>query len=159
MPEPGGATIRCWPLTSTGNRREVAAGKPLEERFETSLENLSGFLAFELAAEDGALGSFVVPVPLTGVPEQRDRLLLRLLIGNAERFFRYLMALLDEDAGEISLLDVIERISDEPGSQDGGGPTSLPVLEKLLRTMRPGKDPRRQGRDRPGHRPPPLHRR
>ena len=141
VPEPGGATIRCWPLTSTGNRREVAAGKPLEERFETSLEKLSGFLAFELAAEDGALSSFVVPVPLTGMPEQRDRLLLRLLVGNAERFFRYLMALLEEGPAEFGLLDTIERINDEPVAPDGGGPMSLPVLEKLLRTMRrdPGK--------------------
>ena len=84
-------------------------------------------------------GRFVVPAALTGVPEQRDRLLLRLLVGNAERFFRYLMALLEEDPAEFGLLDTIERISDEPVAPDGGGPMSLPVLEKLLRTMR--KDP------------------
>ena len=139
MPEPTGVTIRCWPLTVAGNPRIVAAGRPLEERFDTSLENLSGFLAFELAHTDGTLSRFVVPAALTGVPEQRERLLLRLLIGNAERFFRYLMALLDEDATELSLLDTIERISDEPGTPDGNGSVSLPVLEKLLRTMR--RDP------------------
>ena len=83
----------------------------------------------------------MVPVPLTGIPEQRDRLLLRLLIGKPGRFFRYLMALLEEDPAEFGLLDTIERISDEPVAPDGGGPMSLPVLEKLLRTMRrdPGK--------------------
>ena len=53
VPAPDGVTVCCWPLTSTGNRREVAVGRPLRERFETSLENLSGFLAFELAHEDG----------------------------------------------------------------------------------------------------------
>lgn len=141
MPEPTGVTIRCWPLTVAGNPRIVAAGRPLEERFDTSLENLSGFLAFELAHTDGMLSRFVVPAALTGVPEQRDRLLLRLLVGNAERFFRYLIALLEEDPAEFGLLDTIERISDEPVAPDGGGPMSLPVLEKLLRTMRrdPGK--------------------
>ena len=141
MPEPTGVTIRCWPLTVAGNPRIVAAGRPLEERFDTSLENLSGFLAFELAHTDGTLSRFVVPAALTGVPEQRDRLLLRLLVGNAERFFRYLIALLEEDPAEFGLLDTIERISDEPVAPDGGGPMSLPVLEKLLRTMRrdPGK--------------------
>ena len=141
MPEPDDVTIRCWPLTVAGNRRIVAAGRPLEERFDTSLENLSGFLAFELAHTDGTLSRFVVPAALTGVPEQRDRLLLRLLVGNAERFFRYLMALLEEDPAEFGLLDTIERISDEPGTPDGGGPVSFPVLERLLRTMRhdPGK--------------------
>ena len=141
MPEPTDVTIHCWPLTVAGNRHIVAAGRPLEERFDTSLENLSGFLAFELAHTDGTLSRFVVPAALTGVPEQRDRLLLRLLVGNAERFFRYLMALLEEDPAEFGLLDTIGRIGDEPVAPDGGGPTSLPVLEKLLRTMRrdPGK--------------------
>ena len=141
MPEPTDVTIHCWPLTVAGNRHIIAAGKPLEERFDTSLENLSGFLAFELAHTDGTLSRFVVPAALTGVPEQRDRLLLRLLVGNAERFFRYLMALLEEDPAEFGLLDTIGRIGDEPVAPDGGGPMSLPVLEKLLRTMRrdPGK--------------------
>ena len=139
MPVLSDVSIHCWPLATAGNRRQVSAGEPLEVRFETSLENLSGFLAFELAHED-TLSSFVVPVRLVGMPEQRDRLLLRMLIGNAERFFRYLMALLEEDSAEFTLLDTIERISNEPATpDDGGGSMSLPVLEKLLRTMR--RDP------------------
>ena len=136
MPALEGVSIHCWPLATAGNRRQVRAGESLEARFETSLENLSGFLAFELTHKDGTLSSFVVPAALVGAPEQRDRLLLRLLVGNAERFFRYLMALLEEDSAEFSLLDTIERISDEPVTPDGGGSTKLPVLEKLLRTMR-----------------------
>ena len=139
MPEPTNVTIHCWPLTVSGNRRRLAPGRPLEERFETSLENLSGFLAFELADTEGELSRFVVPVPLAGVPERRDRELLRSLIGNAERFFRYLMALLEEDPGQPSLIDTITRISGDD-SQDGDDePISLPVLEQLLRTMR--RDP------------------
>ncbi len=140
MPEPDDVTIHCWPLTVAGNRLRVAPGKPLDEQFNTSLENLSGFLAFELAHTEGELSCFVVPVPLAGVPEHRDRELLRSLIGNAERFFRYLMALLEEDTGEFSVIDTIERISG--GELDGGDePINLPVLERLLRTMRrdPGK--------------------
>ena len=135
LPQPQGVKISCWPLTSAGHRREVVAGRPLHERFETSLDNLSGFLAFELEAEDGTVSSFVVPVQLSGVPEQRDRLLLRMLIGNAERFFRYLMALLDEETEEVSLVDAVTRLSDET-TEAGPGQPSLPVLEKLLRTMR-----------------------
>ena len=139
MPVLSDVSVHCWPLAVAGNRRQVRTGEPLEVRFETSLENLSGFLAFELAHED-TLSSFVVPVRLVGVPERRDRLLLRMLIGNAERFFRYLMALLEEDSADFSLLDTIERISNEPVTpDDGGGSMSLPVLEKLLRTMR--RDP------------------
>ncbi len=138
MPAVDGAEIRCWPLASAGNRRRVVTGEPFEVRFETSLETISGFLAFEIAHESGTITQFVVPVPLTGVPEHRERLLLRALVGNAERFLRYLLALLDEDSSRMELLDAIEGASAE-GSFDGAGPVNLPVLEKLLRTMR--RDP------------------
>ena len=138
LPSVDNAVIHCWPLSSAGNRRQVTAGSPLDERFETSLEAMSGFLAFELAQDDGATTEFVVPVPLRGVPEHRERFLLRSLIGNAERFFRYLLALLDEDPSQLELLDAVERASAEPWD-DSSGIAALPVLEKLLRTMR--KDP------------------
>lgn len=141
MPEPDDVTIHCWPLTVAGNRRPLVPGLPLEERFNTSLENLSGFLAFELAHTEGEMSCFVVPVPLAGVPERRDRELLRSLIGKPERFFRYLMALLEEDTDESSVIDAIERISGDDGQDGGDKPINLPVLERLLRTMRrdPGK--------------------
>ena len=112
-------------------------GEALGIRFETSLETISGFLAFELAHAEGTLTSFVVPVALVGVPEHRERALLRALVGNAERFLRYLLALLDEESGQMDLLGAVERASRD--AADGPGPASLPVLEKLLRTMR--RDP------------------
>ena len=133
-----GTNIHCWPLASAGNRRRVAMGEPLEVRFETSLETISGFLAFELTHAEGTLTGFVVPVALVGVPEHRERALLRALVGNAERFLRYLLALLDEESGQTDLLDAVERVSRDTAN-DGPGTASLPVLEKLLRTMR--RDP------------------
>ena len=106
-------------------------------RFETSLEALSGFLAFELTHDSGEQTGFAVPVPLAGVPEHRDRCLLIALIGNAERFLRYLLALLYEESDQFDLRDVTTAID---GSASGGnGPTSFAVLERLLRTMR--RDP------------------
>ena len=135
---PDGTEIHCWPLASAGNPRRVPVGELLEARFETSLEAISGFLAFELAHEDGAQTGFVVPVPLVGVPEHRERFLLRALVGNAERFLRYLLALLDEDSGQMDLLDVVEGLRGNAAAGDIG-PADLPVLEKLLRTMR--RDP------------------
>lgn len=138
MPDADGAEIHCWPLASPGNRRRVMSGEPFEVRFETSLETISGFLAFEVAHESGSMTQFVVPVPLSGVPEHRERFLLRALVGNAERFLRYLLALLDEDPTQMDLLDAVEGAGAE-GSSDGRSLASLPVLEKLLRTMR--RDP------------------
>lgn len=135
VPVPDAATVHCWPLASPGNRRQVAGGEPLDVRFETTIETISGFLAFEVVGESGGLTGFVVPVPLEGVPEHRERLLLRALVGNAERFLRYLLALLDEDTASVDLLDAVEEI-DGAGRGDAAGPLGLPVLEKLLRTMR-----------------------
>lgn len=140
MPNLDRTEIFCWPLTVAGHRKRVAAGEPLQARFETSLETISGFLAFELADEDGTQTRFVVPVPLVGLPDYRERFLLRALVGNAERFLRYLLALLEEDWDQTNLRDSVERVSDD-GAAEGSGSMSLPVLEKLLRTMR--RDPRK----------------
>ena len=140
LPACDGVHVQCWPLASAGNRRRVETGACLEARFETTIEALSGFLAFELTHEtdEDARTGFVVPVPLVGVPEERERLLLRALIGNAERFLRYLLALLHDDPGRVDLLDAIEGVEGDAGAGDAG-PLNLPVLEKLLRTMR--RDP------------------
>lgn len=140
MPELDGTEIYCWPLATAGHRKQVAAGEPFQASFETSLETISGFLAFELVNDESTLTRFIVPVPLVGVPDHRERFLLRALVGNAERFLRYLLALLDEDWEQTDLLDSVDKLS-EDGAAEGSDPISLPVLEKLLRTMRrdPGK--------------------
>ena len=138
MPELDNTKICCWPLASAGHRRRVAAGELFEARFETSLETISGFLAFELAHDKGPLTRFVVPVPLVGVPDHRERFLLRDLVGGRERFLRYLLALLDEDSGQPDLRDAVERVSND-APPEGSVLVSVPVLEKLLRTMR--RDP------------------
>ena len=143
LPKREGVEIRCWPLAAAGHRQLVAGDEALDARFETSLESISGFLAFELVAiaSDGAGGdvsSFVVPVPLEGLPERRDRALMRRLVGNPERFLHYLLSLLAEDSEASNLAALIERI-DRDSPADSGGGVSLPVLEKLLHTMR--RDP------------------
>ena len=129
--------IHCRPLTTPGNRRPIAPGKSFDERFETSLEGISGFLAFELKHECGEETGFVVPVPLEGVPEHRDGYLLKALIGNAERFLRYLLAILYEDSYRIEAGTLLKTI--DPGDPDRNSAALLAVLEPLLRTMR--RDP------------------
>ena len=140
VPNLDGTEIYCWPLASAGHRKRVAAGEPFLARFVTSLEAISGFLAFELTDDEGARTRFVVPVLLDGVPDHRERFLLRALVGNAERFLRYLWALLDEDWNQIGLCDSVEKVGDS-GSAEGSDSGGLPVMEKLLRAMRrdPGK--------------------
>ena len=81
----------------------------------------------------------MVPVPLEGVPEHRDGHLLKALIGNAERFLRYLLALLYEDSTQIEVGTLLKTI--DPGDPDRNSAALLAVLEPLLRTMR--RDPSR----------------
>lgn len=126
--------IHCWPLTTPGNRRQVGTAQQLEVRFETSLEALSGFLAFELTHKCGERTSFAVPVSLVGVPRRRMGSLVSALIGNAERFLRYLMALLYDDSDQLDLQEVSRAL--DRSASDGTGSISFAVLERLLRTMR-----------------------
>lgn len=130
-------TVECWPLPSPGNRRPVAGGAPLSVRFETSLEGISGFLVFQLSDADGVQTSCVVPVHLEGLPPDRDRQLLRGLVGSADRFLRYLLALLADGHDDLSLTDMVdEATKDRPDSVDRASGAGLPVLEHLVRTLR-----------------------
>ena len=140
LPVVEGTTITCWPLAAPGSRRVVPGGRLLEERFGASLETVSGFLAFEVRHDDGGLTQFVVPAALDGVPEERDRALLRSLIGDGERFLRYLLALLADDSSRMELLDALE-VPGADGAGDRETGETLPVLEQLLRTVR--RDPSR----------------
>ncbi|MCY4368719.1 MAG: phospholipase D family protein [bacterium] len=129
--------IHCWPLTTPGNRRQVKPAKRLDVRFETSIEHISGLLAVELSHECGAQTGFVVPVPLEGLPENRDKRVLIALLGNAERFMRYLLAILYEGSTQIDTGTLIQTIdSGASGASSAGG---VAVLERLMRTMR--RDP------------------
>lgn len=137
---PDGVVVACWPLATPGSRREVTTDAALNERFDVTIESLSGFLAFELIdTQSRSMTQFVVPATLTGVPDHRERLLLRTLIGNAERFLRYLLALLDEGQEQMELLDLVEQATTDQASGVEANSASLPVLEKLLRAMR--RDP------------------
>ncbi|MCB0964515.1 MAG: phospholipase D family protein [Acidimicrobiales bacterium] len=138
VPVPDGVELTCWPIASAGNRLRVPGGHPLDLRFEVTLETISGFVGFEaIEVDTGLCTRFAVPAVLEGVPDDRERLLLRSLIGSAERFLRYLLALLDDEStGEAAL----DTIADIEGSGDRRAATgSLPVLEKLVRTVR--RDP------------------
>lgn len=138
LPHVEGMTVHCWPLAVEASRRSVPLGEPLQQRFVGTLESISGFLAVEVQFEGLQMG-FVVPVVLDGLPEERDTALMRALIGNAERFFRYLLAFLEDDLVDaVDTRSVVDRIG---GDSDGDVAPGLPVLERLLRTVR--RDPQK----------------
>jgi hypothetical protein len=99
-----------------------------------SLVGLTSFFAFELTTElEGQVASigFVLNLPVTGMPSERDQRILHSIIADKNRFIRYLLFLLAEDS-EFGLQELIGG-SRTPGNGTGASLAGLPLLEELVR--------------------------
>ena len=131
---PEGINLYIWPTNDAQSRRQIPLNDPLDQSFVSTLTDISGFLGIELRSSSSYC-TFCVPVQLIGIPEERDTQLMKALIGNAERFLGYLVALLDES----SLDDSGEDIGTGEGAGTWRTSNSFdmpPVLEKMLKAMR-----------------------
>jgi hypothetical protein len=100
---------------------------------EFSASSVTGLIAFELKTNHpDVTARFVLNIPVTGVPEERNSAILQTVISNQEGFLRYLLLLLGDD--KVSGLD--------PGSGSGfaqwlarlADGEDIPLLEELTRT-------------------------
>lgn len=100
---------------------------------EFSASSVTGLIAFELKTNHPDVSArFVLNIPVTGVPEERNSAILQTVISNQEGFLRYLLLLLGDD--KVSGLD--------PGSGSGfakwlarlADGEDIPLLEELTRT-------------------------
>jgi hypothetical protein len=137
-----GIEWRCWPITlNDASAVDAKGGQPLDARFTVSLEGITAFLGSELRLGD-TFTRFVLTADLVEAPQNRLTRLLRLLIGDAERFLRYLLMLLSDEAlepdGLTDVLDVLEGA--DPGDWYHQAAVA-PLLEALLRTL--ARDPGR----------------
>jgi hypothetical protein len=126
--------IYIWPTNDAQSKRRVELNGPLDMTFVSTLTDISGFLGIELRSPAGNC-TFCVPVQLNGIPDERDTQLMKALIGNAERFLGYLVALLDESS--------FDNSEEGPAFGEGAGTWKMsnsfdmpPVLEKMLKAMR-----------------------
>jgi hypothetical protein len=71
---------------------------------------------------------------MSGIPDGRNSKILQLLIGGADRFLRYLIAMLGDDDHQLSLTDLVERQAGD--SESGSAMPNVPVLEAMVRSMR-----------------------
>ena len=131
---PEGIEIYIWPTNDAQSKRRVELNGPLDLTFVSTLTDISGFLGIELRSSNGNC-TFCVPVQLNGIPDERDTQLMKALIGNAERFLGYLVALLDESS--------FDNSEEGPAFGEGAGTWKMsnsfdmpPVLEKMLKAMR-----------------------
>jgi hypothetical protein len=131
---PEGVEIYIWPTNDAQSKRQIELNGPLDQTFVSTLTDISGFLGIELRSPAGNC-TFCVPVQLNGIPDERDTQLMKALIGNAERFLGYLVALLDESS--------LDNDGEGPVIGEGAGTWKMsnsfdmpPVLEKMLKAMR-----------------------
>lgn len=140
-----GVELRCWPVTAPGSASLVSSTPeaPLDATFTVSFDALTSFLAIQLSCDD-VVSRFIVPCRMTGAPSDRRSRLLRVLLGDAGRFLRYLLMLLaDESSDErFDLEEMLDRLDRPHHDADAGsGTAGIPLLEALLRAL--ARDPSR----------------
>jgi hypothetical protein len=132
----GITSASAWPITVT---REAAVNILDSDTHggiwlgEFSASSVTGLIAFELKTNHpDVTARFVLNLPVTGIPEERNSAILQTVISNQDGFVRYLLLLLGDDT--LSGIDLgsgsglakwVARLSD---GED------IPLLEELTRT-------------------------
>jgi len=141
--------IKCWPVTlrpESGIALELApAAKPLVFA-DLSLLALTPFVAFEIVAQTGDAEHrlrFVLKLPLSGVPEERDAHLFSAIISDRVQFQRYLWLILAEGDAMPQWMDWAGKGQGE-GWRMAAGDQERPLLEALLHAF--SRSPKKIGR-------------
>jgi hypothetical protein len=148
-----GVKVRAWPITLQELSSSVAVelGKP-GDIFITfnsvSLEALTSFFAFEVIAAGKDLSSgeyreiknrFVLNLPLEGMPENRQELLLKSLLTNSTDVVRYILFLLAQgetpEGKEIIVFGENLINWDQAEGQVRGRKPEPPLFEIMVRSL------------------------
>lgn len=140
-PPAGDYTIQFWPISLPPVRRLSFPRTPGQEMVAfqgLSLLALTPFVAFEIAARaDGQEHTlrFVLNLPVTGMPQQREDQVLAAIVSDRAAFLRYLRLLL-ADIGEDAPGRAVDW-SDARGAFTTSllGDVDVPLLESLLRAL------------------------
>jgi hypothetical protein len=129
---PDDVAVSVWPVSVPVAERELDPGdSSLSASFDTSLEGLTAFFALRLRRDDLETQG-VLKARLVGAPADREQRLLALLIGDAERFLRYLLLLLADASDQVDIGRLAEAFAGEWDSQRRITATDLPLLEAML---------------------------
>lgn len=136
----GNYTITCWPVTLREGQRAPFDYAPHSAVIfpRLSLLALTPFIAFDVKAqaEDHKhTTSFVLSLPISGIPQNRKDYLYSAIISDQTQFLRYLWLLLSED--ESGMLDWMQSTTEKPGAswRAGWGNAGFPLLEPLVRAL------------------------
>lgn len=129
-----GMVWKIWPITLTSHSgRQITSTDSIDERFVVSFDGITAFFANEFVLGDVS-SQFVLTARLVEAPENRTTRLLRVMLGDTERFLRYLLLLLAKDGFEkFGVGDAIDSLMG--GGQWHNAQHDIPLLETLLRTL------------------------
>jgi len=130
-------SVLAWPVT-VGVERAVDASKldnnsPIRLPAQ-SMSSLTSLIAFKLAAGSEGL-TFALNLPVTGMPEERDRAILRSVVKNRQGFLRYLLLLLAGLGDGADVGSVARAFSAKSAKQGRGAFDDIPLLEELVRAF------------------------
>lgn len=137
----GISRAEAWPITVTAESAvsilaSASGGSVPLGRFSTA--SVTGLIAFKLVeANSGTRLTFVLNLPVDGLPADRDAAILRTLISNREGFIRYLLMLLSDEAR--TNLKTAEGSKYESWFRRMAAGEAVPLLEELTRAF--GRSP------------------
>jgi hypothetical protein len=102
----GVSSLRAWPITIPGERAIEISPQSGPGSFRLgryAIESVTGLIAFELTGEKkGFSFRMVLNLPLEGISEEnRNDAIFRSVLNNKEGFLKYLLLLLEEQAGNL----------------------------------------------------------
>jgi hypothetical protein len=130
-------TAKAWPVTVGGDRAVDVSGLSTDSKVVLplqALESLTSLVAFRLEAGNESV-SFTLNLPVSGMPDERERAILRSVVKNRQCFLRYLLLLL---AGLGDGADVGAVARAFSSQRPGAGQTAsddVPLLEELVRAF------------------------
>jgi len=135
--------VSAWPVT-VGSERAVDL-LPLFEGVAVrlpvqSLSSLTSLIAFKVQSGEESI-SFTLNIPVEGMPEQRERAILRGVVNNRDGFLRYLLLLLAGLGDGADVGSVARAFSSGNKNKPVAAFDDVPLLEELVRAF--SRDPKR----------------
>ncbi|MCK4819481.1 hypothetical protein KA005_27160, partial [bacterium] len=133
--------VHCWPITLEHNHSKRPIGFPFSALTFSpiSLPAITSFIAFSIQAqENGEIMEtrFVLNLPLRGLPDNRQEMILKAMLKDRQQFLRYLLMLLQNQSPSDLSGSILAAGGRSLYKTPGGfGPLSFPLLELMLDSL------------------------
>lgn len=144
---PSRVTIHSYPITlSSEESIQIKATDETEIVFKNiSIQAITTFIAFKISIKlqkKEIEESFVLNIPVTGIPEERNNSILVSIIKDRGRFIRYLLLILMENPDAFMLEELFSKdknVKNESNDKRNFSDFEIPLLEELVRAF--SRDP------------------